>query len=230
MANTSSKGNCYLCGKTLGKTAMKNHIFKEHMGETGAQEATLFKIEGMYNKDFWLFLDVADTATLALLDAFLREIWLECCGHMSAFLMDYNEVSKGVKIGTLIPGTQFLYEYDFGSTTELLITVMGKVTRPKGKNAVRLLARNEAPVFPCSCGKPAEFICQECLFEGEEFDLFYCGKCMKEHGHDLYLPVTNSPRLGECAYDGALDTYAFVPLGNMEKGKSKAPGKRIKKS
>ena len=27
---TTTKGRCYLCGAELGKTAMKNHILKDH--------------------------------------------------------------------------------------------------------------------------------------------------------------------------------------------------------
>ncbi len=43
---TVSKGRCYLCGKELGKTAMKNHILKAHGVEEGGQECQLLKIEG----------------------------------------------------------------------------------------------------------------------------------------------------------------------------------------
>ena len=83
MAN-STKGNCYLCGAELGKTAMKNHILKCHAGEAG-QECRLLKIEGAYDKGYWLYVDIPVDKTLNALDKFLRKIWLECCGHMSEF-------------------------------------------------------------------------------------------------------------------------------------------------
>lgn len=35
----ATKGNCYLCGAELGKTAMKNHILKEHNGPGTARSA-----------------------------------------------------------------------------------------------------------------------------------------------------------------------------------------------
>lgn len=43
---SGSKGNCYICGTELGKTAMKNHIFKVHVGENGGQECITLKIGG----------------------------------------------------------------------------------------------------------------------------------------------------------------------------------------
>ena len=32
-----------------------------------------------------MFIEMQETATLEDLDSFLRDIWLECCGHLSAF-------------------------------------------------------------------------------------------------------------------------------------------------
>ena len=54
---SASKGNCYICGAELGKTAMKNHILKEHNGPEDGQECVLLKIEGAYEKDYWLYVD-----------------------------------------------------------------------------------------------------------------------------------------------------------------------------
>ncbi len=48
----ATKGNCYLCGAELGKTAMKNHILKEHNGPEDSQECCLLKIEGADDKDY----------------------------------------------------------------------------------------------------------------------------------------------------------------------------------
>ena len=77
MASTA-KGNCYLCGAELGKVAMKNHLLKTH-SEAAGQECCLLKIEGAYNKNYWLYVDIPISSTLNVLDTFLRKIWLECC-------------------------------------------------------------------------------------------------------------------------------------------------------
>ena len=44
-----SQGNCYLCGKTLGKVAMKNHLLKAHSDAEGDQRCYLLKAEGVYD-------------------------------------------------------------------------------------------------------------------------------------------------------------------------------------
>ncbi|MCL2426791.1 MAG: DUF6398 domain-containing protein, partial [Oscillospiraceae bacterium] len=52
---------------------------------------------------------------------------------------------------------------------------------------------------------------------------FYCSKCVKKHEHDdMLLPVTNSPRMGECGYDGELDVFTFDPskFENVQHGLS----------
>jgi hypothetical protein len=84
---------------------------------------------------------------------------------------------------------------------------------PAQKDAVRLLARNVPPEFACrECGKPAEHICTQYMYETD--NPFCCGECAEDHEHEEFLlPVTNSPRMGSCAYDGELDIYAFNPIG-----------------
>ena len=204
---TVTKGKCWLCGAELGKTAMKNHILKAHSTEEGGQECTLLRIEGA-NKNYWLYVDMPLTGSLNSLDNFLRKIWLECCGHLSEFQgPGYEAIGKTRKIGSFPVGSKLLHAYDFGDTTETLITVIGSTVRKQQKAAVRLLARNNAPVFPCaSCGKEAAYICTECMWDSEH--PFYCEDCAHEHEHpDLFLPVTNSPRMGICAYVGELDNF-----------------------
>lgn len=201
----STKGNCYLCGAELGKTAMKNHILKDHGGETG-QECRLLKIEGACDKDYWLYVDIPVDKTLNALDKFLRRIWLECCGHMSEF----RGAGKSTKAGKLRAGDQFLHLYDFGSTTETLITVIGTTWRPPQKEAVRLLSRNVPPQFSCGkCGAPAGYVDTEHLWDNK--NPFFCEKCAGKYAdEEMLLPVTNSPRMGVCGYTGELDTFAFI--------------------
>jgi hypothetical protein len=68
-----STGNCYLCGATLGKTAMKNHLLKVH-AESCKQKCTLLKIEGAWDKKYWLYIDIPIDETLECVDMFLRKI------------------------------------------------------------------------------------------------------------------------------------------------------------
>ncbi|WP_055052861.1 hypothetical protein [Blautia obeum] len=43
---------------------------------------------GAYNKDYWLIIQIKENATLDNLDRFIRDIWVECCGHLSVFEID----------------------------------------------------------------------------------------------------------------------------------------------
>lgn len=206
-----STGNCYLCGAELGKTAMKNHILKEHgKSPEDGQECWLLKIEGQ-DKNYWLFIDVPVDKTLSSIDGFLRKIWLECCGHLSAFSDRNGEIGKSRRLEGFNVGDKLLHEYDFGTPTDTLVTFVGKTNRKPQRNAVRLLARNVPPEFTCGqCGKPAEYVCSECQWSVD--NPFFCTDCAEDHEHDYaLLAVTNSPRMGECGYDGELDVYAFDP-------------------
>jgi predicted RNA-binding Zn-ribbon protein involved in translation (DUF1610 family) len=151
-------------------------------------------------------------------DDFLRKIWLECCGHLSAFSYpgSREDISKSSRLRDVFPfGDKLLHEYDFGTTTDTIVTVVGITARKAQRAHVRLLARNVPPAFLCSsCGEPATEICAECRYDSDS--PFFCEACGESHGH-MRLPVTNSPRMGECGYDGAMDVFAFAPQRFPEK-------------
>ena len=207
MPNQSSaiNGNCFICGKTAAKTAMKNHVLKEH--NTGDEPCYLIKAEGAYDKDYWLFFSMALDSNLSALDRFLRQIWCECCGHLSAFRMGGQEFGKARKISALSVGDKLLYEYDFGSTTEILLTVIGEISRPAQREKICLLARNEPHIEFCdTCGALATAVN---AWEGGDL---VCDECAKNaEDEDALLPFVNSPRCGECGYTGEQDRWTFDP-------------------
>ena len=72
-------------------------------------------VAGFYLPEYWLHLKVKSDCGLKDLDQFLRDIWLECCGHMSAFSYQRNELPMDRKIKNVLRlGMEMLYEYDFG--------------------------------------------------------------------------------------------------------------------
>ena len=88
-----------------------------------------------------MHLEIASNASLEELDFFLRREWLECCGHLSAFVIrgrNYFREDRGIWADlrdldmegtlqeTLRPGTKFIHEYDFGDTTELALRVVSE--------------------------------------------------------------------------------------------------------
>ena len=218
----ASQGNCFLCGKTFGKTAMKNHAIREH--SAGDEVCWLLKAESAWDKNYWLYFTVPKDAALACVDKFLRQIWLECCGHLSAFRLGGREFGKNRKLGGFAPGDTLLHEYDFGSTTETLLTFVAETARPTQKEKVRLLARNEPPKYPCDkCGKAAVWV--NCWEDGD----LMCEACASRYEEGL-LPLVNSPRCGECGYDGEQDRWTFDPAKIAPSSAATKPMQQTKQS
>jgi CRISPR/Cas system-associated protein Cas10 (large subunit of type III CRISPR-Cas system) len=175
------------------------------------------QIEGLYLPMYWLNIEIPSKAKLKDLDRFLRDIWLECCGHLSSFeISGQSFLSERFEPGdrsmmialekVMAPGMKFEHVYDFGTSTELQIKVVSARTGLFiDKDPIRIMARNEPPDIRCDvCGKPATGICCVCSDEGSGN---LCDECGKKHecGEDMLLPVVNSPRAGMCGYTG--DAY-----------------------
>jgi hypothetical protein len=159
-------------------------------------------VEGRYLPEYWMHLKVSGGTSFKVLDSFLRETWLECCGHMSVFCIGRDEVSMRRKLDDVLrPGMKLIHEYDFGSTTELLLTVISEFEAHIDKKKVEILARNDPPEIKCShCDNLATHICVECDYD----NCWLCDDCAGDHecGEDMLLPVVNSPRTGVCGYVG----------------------------
>lgn len=222
------KGKCKYCGKEYTLSYMKKHLSecKEREArldaENGKRQCGYFElvIHPKYSKDYWLIVEVRETAELMDVDSFLRDIWLECCGHLSAFeiygtryesvpmdVLIWGEPSKGMnyKLDTVLDeGMTIGYEYDFGSTTELVIHVADYRVGDLKKEKITILSRNNPYEIMCSeCGEhPAVAVCMECAWGG---DGFLCEECSKTHecGEEMLLNVCNSPRMGVCGYCGS---------------------------
>lgn len=211
-----------LCGKTVSKGQMTRHIKKcvEQNTEDDGQSIKLFHliIEGKYLPMYWLHVEIPGAMTLADLDSFLRDIWLECCGHLSGFTIDEQRYSAhpagdmdmlfGSREETmnkkiyrvLSQGTRFHHEYDYGSTTELKLRVVDVRERQVRKPEITLLARNEPPALMCAkCGKPATQV--QAYGWGLDLDALFCSDCVHED-EEMCLPLVNSPRTGVCGYCG----------------------------
>ncbi|MFA7059809.1 MAG: hypothetical protein WC156_03200 [Pedobacter sp.] len=199
-------GPCSICGAELKKASAAKHLTACLAATPGTTEYVIVKVvgAGLGDVDYWLFAAVPADASLEDLDGFLRQTWLECCGHMSAFREKRMEVPMSRKIGSLAAlGAKLVHEYDFGSTTELEVSFAGKVTAGKlsGRSKIKLLVRNNAPEIACDvCGKTATQICTDCIYDGG----LLCDRCAESHAceTDFLLPVVNSPRCGVCAYEG----------------------------
>jgi hypothetical protein len=201
-----SKGRCRICNKEFKQSGIKKHLLTCDK-ENGKEKVFLIRAEA---GPFWVYFEIEKNKTLKQLDQFLRDLWMECCGHLSAFTiknqrysvyeLDYDEKDMNVKLRDILNQTlKFHYEYDFGTTTELSLECL----KEKGGNkGINIAARNDPIEFKCEiCKKPAKLVCVQCIWDGKGF---VCNKCSKQHkcAEPYFLPLVNSPRIGMCGFTG----------------------------
>ena len=182
----------------------------------GSHEVYRLRVTAVYRPEYWLDLELRPDATLDDLDTFLRGIWLECCGHLSEFTIgpepDYDNfdpvappspADQPPLRALLSMGQKFGYRYDMGSSTDLTVEVQAlERVGGTGGQTLRLLARNLPPVLTCSkCTSPARWVHGWDYDERTGAPLLYCGRHGKSTREEQ-LPVVNSPRMGECGYEG----------------------------
>ena len=141
------------CHGEFSKSAMTRHletcqqrIMAEAKAESRQKAQKTRKnhivVEGRDLQMYWMHLEITASTTLATLDQFLRDTWLECCGHLSAFEIggvryaidagmddewDMGEKSMRVRLDKVLsPGQTCSYEYDYGTTTELKLKVISE--------------------------------------------------------------------------------------------------------
>lgn len=236
--SVQTKGFCKYCGKEYTKSGILRHLGtcknrkKKLENEILKKKCKYFTITivGKYAKDYWIILEISENATLKELDKFIRDIWVECCGHLSAFTINgieyeshpctdgfWGTPSKNMNYrlkDVIDVGDIVLYEYDFGSTTELILNIHSVREGEKRNSEIVILSRNNPPKIICSkceqnnaiwvnpqaCYEGIHFLCEECLRmensddEDDEYEYDFS---------DFYLPVYNSPRMGVCGYEGS---------------------------
>ncbi|GER89824.1 hypothetical protein KDW_39860 [Dictyobacter vulcani] len=138
-----STGICNFCQAELDKAKMTQHlkyctsrqaqIADQQAAYQGKQVQILhLLVEGQYNPQYWLHLEIPALSPLYILDDFLRDIWLECCGHLSAFtingvhyeadLEDVTPLPPSGKIDTQ-PQTEEIVDEE-GSEKQIIATVL----------------------------------------------------------------------------------------------------------
>ena len=217
-------GSCFICNKeNISYRAITNHVTKCFKAknklddnDTGNNET--FLIHLVSYKIFWLYVEAPAQVELRELDSFLRDIWLECCGHLSCFengehryenvcdntfgLPSFGPPPEDMSLTLkqfFLDEEKFNYQYDYGSTTEISGKLIGIRKGMLKNNQIRVLARNTLPELECqNCGALPVSICSACFN-------FVCKKCKKKHtceGGEYLLPIVNSPRMGVCGYTG----------------------------
>ncbi len=95
----STLGICNFCKTEVMKGKMTQHLksCKQRRKANAARDADTTKqktklfsllIEGRYNPQYWMHVELPASEPLQTLDYFLRDMWVECCEHLSAFTID----------------------------------------------------------------------------------------------------------------------------------------------
>ena len=185
MEREASTGKCQFCNGTFSWEEMTRHLkscdprktlLRKLADKPGSRKTRVYHlfVEGSYESAYWLHLEIHSDATLRDLDKFLRDIWLECCGHLSAFTIEKR---------------RYVYE----------------------------LFEDNAPLWDCG-RKKATLICTQCSWSGEGW---LCDLCAQSHECDeeMFLPVVNSPRTGECGYTG----HSWINMSKTVKDNDPCP-------
>lgn len=199
MSKAKYPATCLLCRAEFDKSIIWRHLSKcaanieqGYIGNKKYKKRTLYllRIQAKYNPFYWLYVEAQDQARVGDVDDLLRGIWLECCGHLSAFswadtadqkdawsLEEFIETGTGeypndVPMDATIqsvwkPKRNLQYQYDFGTTTDLTLRMVSQRSGlVKPKELVRVVARNHQPVVPCgNCGQPATVVSPEYSYD-----------------------------------------------------------------
>ncbi len=123
----------------------------DHSPPTMTPAFTIMVSDGPY----WMILLVPKVMKLHYLDRFLRMTWLECCCHLSCFIIDdewyhcpsgmtsnckghggyFDEVDTKVMTDYRVQDVMHVgdiigYNYDFGTTTNLKVDIFGESQSP----------------------------------------------------------------------------------------------------
>jgi hypothetical protein len=209
----TSEGKCIYCDKFFEQSQMAKHL-AAHLAalekEAAVKTATTYCHVAVAAGEMFLHLLVKGTAKMKVIDGFLRDIWLDCCGHLSAFRHNRTNIGIGMLVQDVCaPRTKLQHHYDFGTTTVVELVAHKQYQLALNENII-LLSRNEPLKLMCApCKKkPATTLCTVCNWDNYAF---FCDACGEKHGATCddfadyaAMPVVNSPRMGECGYEGGM--------------------------
>jgi hypothetical protein len=194
---------CEYCHKKFGCRIILDHygdclknVYKDKSGY-------LFRLfsHGVRGDVYFIYACVGLNCKFSDLDKFLKEVWCECCGHMSEFNLFENgvgpigKIKKTEKISKYKTGDRFEYQYDMGDTTTIYLEILDVLSGEDKTKEIEILKKNEQPKIIC------ENCDNESKYYDQENDEFVCEECAEEIEEERKLNVVNSPRTGVCGYE-----------------------------
>ena len=221
------KAKCYYCNKELTEKTIKRHmkncseieksIDEKRIEDEELRDQFIIAIKPKYGgTEYCIYLSIDGTLGLVHIDQFIRDIWVECCGHLSGFRIRgkfYQDHSMNAKLNDILDiDEKFEYEYDFGSTTHLNLEVVDIRLVPSNFSQIEIIARNNEIKHDCEiCGEEAKYF-------NYEKDQWECENCIDEDNDMISeFDYCNSPRDGVCGYDGHKESENTYLPGNSKK-------------
>ena len=221
------KAKCYYCNKELTERTIKRHmkncsemkksIDEKRIDDKEKRNQFIIAIKPKYDgNEYCIYLSIDGTLGLVHIDQFIRDIWVECCGHLSGFKIRgkfYQDHSMNTKLNDILDSDEkFEYEYDFGSTTHLILEVVDIIQVPSSFSQIEIIARNHEIKHECQiCGVEAKYF----NYEKDEWE---CESCIdKDDDMISEFDYCNSPRDGVCGYDGHKEAENTYLPGNTKK-------------
>ena len=215
---STKRGTCKVCYRSIAYSRMGVHL-KTHISNVG--KLTHYVIRVSDRGVFWMFLQVPGNHTLKRIDTFLRDEWLECCGHLSQFdiggeIYDVHPSDEYIRYKSmnyrirdvLAEKMVFKHEYDLGTPTTLQLTVTAARVPPLvPAKEIAVLAIHDKVQFNCEvCGGEAAAVCAYCTIYAD--GSMMCDDCIRKHEcmleEDAYvLNLVQSPRVGMCGFESA---------------------------
>jgi len=205
MAPPRSPGTCFVCNEKVKGDQVEEHLrgCLPALGWTAQDKpGILLRIMDKTNRRFWLMVLAGPDATLKDLDRMLHDVWVGHEEHLSAFTIGYihfNSDEEGFGLDVYIrdilqPGDVCTYEYDFGATTRLRVSVLCHSAISPPNRGLVLLGQNKKAHHRCTkCGNEATQYFQRSWKVKYQFLCDVCAGTLK-NSRDWLHPVGNSPR------------------------------------
>lgn len=208
---------CKICNQKFTERGLKKHIIK--CIPTTIYNGIYMRLYGEKKikvndetiiKKYWVYIVVPLDYTLHKLDSVIRNIWVECCNHLSEFIVSKDnkiniyiysnheqedkDINQQINLLDVIKNKELVYHYDFDNTTKINIEILDIITNKKNNENILLINRNNEVDINCSnCNNSSNKICSIC----NKINCCY-NSCMCDN--KTLLPLLNSPRMGTCCY------------------------------